>query len=434
MLWSIIFTLSITAIKAHHHRDIDYFIRKSGIQKSTFRLNDAHNGHYHFTDLDDNRDLWIFWRQVMLKHITHDKANLYRMSHAHGKMQTPKKWQEFPCPLNGTKSQETPSHIQKLRPGDIDVVAAIGDSLTAGNGIMWWPSPVVVIAEFRGMSFSGGGIEDWRTILTLPNILKVFNPNLYGFASDHVLAMDRAAHLNVAEPMMLSRDLLYQVQVLIQRMKQDPLIDMQHHWKLLTIFVGTNDLCTEMCHYENMWDFLQQHEQDILEALRELKQNVPRLLVNLIPAPNMVNLIRNLRNISEFCDLAYNFACSCLMSKTYGPEYLQRAQEFIIRWQAIDEHVASRAEFHSSDFGVNYHSFMANFTIPLQTNGDLDMRYFGRDCFHFSQLGNAAMANILWNHMLETGNPRDTEFRPPFQKFECPTLEQPYLAVQGNIY
>lgn len=42
----------------------------------------------------------------------------------------------FPCDPNGpgARSSIVPSSVHMVRPGDIDIVAAMGDSLTAGNG------------------------------------------------------------------------------------------------------------------------------------------------------------------------------------------------------------------------------------------------------------------------------------------------------------
>lgn len=43
----------------------------------------------------------------------------------------------FPCNPNGPgkRSDTVPMSAHTVRPGDIDIVAAIGDSLTAGNGM-----------------------------------------------------------------------------------------------------------------------------------------------------------------------------------------------------------------------------------------------------------------------------------------------------------
>jgi hypothetical protein len=59
-----------------------------------------------------------------------------------------------------------------LRPGDIDVIAAMGDSLTAGAGI-FANSIFHILVENRGVTATGGGQGTWREYLTLPNIIKV---------------------------------------------------------------------------------------------------------------------------------------------------------------------------------------------------------------------------------------------------------------------
>lgn len=39
-----------------------------------------------------------------------------------------------------------------------------------------------IMTENRGLSWSVGGQDTWHKFLTLPNLLKVFNPNLYGYS------------------------------------------------------------------------------------------------------------------------------------------------------------------------------------------------------------------------------------------------------------
>lgn len=63
--------------------------------------------------------------------------------------------------------------------GDIDIIAAVGDSLTsatAANSAALWE----VLIENRGVSWCIGGQGNFRSHLTLPNILKEFNPKLFG--------------------------------------------------------------------------------------------------------------------------------------------------------------------------------------------------------------------------------------------------------------
>ena len=59
------------------------------------------------------------------------------------------------------------------------MVAALGDSVTAGVGARA-NSVLDIFKEYRGVSFSVGGDKTWREYVTLPNILQIFNPNLYG--------------------------------------------------------------------------------------------------------------------------------------------------------------------------------------------------------------------------------------------------------------
>lgn len=106
---------------------------------------------------------------------------------------------KFFCDVSGARSKLVPKSVHMLRPGDIDVVAAIGDSLTAGNG-MFALDVLQILVEGRGASWAIGGFETWRTILTVPNILKEFNPKLYGFSESGTgHSYDKSTRFNVAE-------------------------------------------------------------------------------------------------------------------------------------------------------------------------------------------------------------------------------------------
>ena len=65
----------------------------------------------------------------------------------------------FPCDTApgspGARSATRPTSVHRLRPGDIDVVGAMGDSLTAGSASAA-ANLVEIIIENRGMSWSGG--------------------------------------------------------------------------------------------------------------------------------------------------------------------------------------------------------------------------------------------------------------------------------------
>lgn len=107
----------------------------------------------------------------------------------------------FFCDVDGpgARSKYVPKSVHMLRPGDIDVIGAIGDSLTAGNGAFAL-DVFQVLLEGRGASWSIGGQRSWRNFLTIPNILKEFNPKLYGFSvADQANSYDKSSRFNVAE-------------------------------------------------------------------------------------------------------------------------------------------------------------------------------------------------------------------------------------------
>ena len=75
--------------------------------------------------------------------------------------------------FSGGRSPEVPESVHRLRPGDIDVIAAIGDSIIVGLGLTA-TNILDLMVENRGIVANIGGQGTWREYLTLPNILKVF--------------------------------------------------------------------------------------------------------------------------------------------------------------------------------------------------------------------------------------------------------------------
>ena len=127
----------------------------------------------------------------------------------------------FPCNVNGFRSEKVPESVHKLRPGDIDIVAAVGDSLTsatAANSMALWE----VLIENRGLSWCIGGQDTWRTHLTLPNILKEFNPALFGYSLADSFNVHRNSQFNVAENIATTSDMPFNAAKLVERMKLDP--------------------------------------------------------------------------------------------------------------------------------------------------------------------------------------------------------------------
>lgn len=77
-----------------------------------------------------------------------------------------------------------------------------------------------------------GGQGTWREFLTLPNILKAFNPNLIGYAFGVSQAQDVASQFNVAEIGALSQDLPFMTREFVKRIKIDKRVDFNEDWKV----------------------------------------------------------------------------------------------------------------------------------------------------------------------------------------------------------
>lgn len=172
--------------------------------------------------------------------------------------------------------------MHQLTPGDIDVVGAIGDSLTAANGA-FAVSSLQTTLEGRGVSWSIGGKGNWQQFITLPNLIKEFNPNLVGFPEvENSLGFQKESRFNVAEPGATTNHIVRQAKNLVKRMRSDRHVDIQRHWKVVTMMIGSNDFCLDICYFENQDKLIENARINMIRVLRILRENLPRTLVNLV--------------------------------------------------------------------------------------------------------------------------------------------------------
>lgn len=68
--------------------------------------------------------------------------------------------------------------------------------------------------------------------MTLPNIIKVFNPKLIGYAYGDSLAEEKFSQFNVAEVGALSRDVPFMTKELVKRIKMDKRVNINEDWKV----------------------------------------------------------------------------------------------------------------------------------------------------------------------------------------------------------
>ncbi|EAA44293.4 AGAP011512-PA, partial [Anopheles gambiae str. PEST] len=330
------------------------------------------------------------------------------------------------------RSAKVPTSVHKLRPGDINVIAAMGDSLTAATGAAA-SGFIDLYQENRGLAWSIGGQWDWRNVTTLPNILKVFNPKLVGYSLGDAYPFHRDSQFNMAEIGAVSYDIPYMARAMVQRIRRDPRVDWKRDWKLVTIAIGGNDICSFVCTMRYPEQLPAKHRLRLQRTLRYLRDSMPRTFVNLVSVPSVAKVVM-LQRKPFACESLHHGECSCWIGKLYNQSEASRdrwarIQDEYIR---VEKEVAESREFRGLDeFAVVYQPWSLNVTMKM--NGkDIDYSLLSYDCFHMSQKGNAFAGTALWNNMLEPVGKKTPNWRPLLKNFKCPTKESPYLITYDN--
>lgn len=362
--------------------------------------------------------------------------NMFGSQHQIDKSRMLKRTQEkvhksikFFCDTNGTRSETRPTSVHELRPGDIDIIGSVGDSLTVGTGSFSYFLPQLIV-DHRGTSWSAGGKGTWREFLTVPNILKVFNPKLIGYAYGDAVAEQRFSQFNVAEVGALSRDLPFMTRELVKRIKNDERINITEDWKLISIMMGSNTFCLELC-YDDYSIYAEKHRQEVLTALLYIKEHLPRTIVNLILSPSLEILLK-FTNLPTICFFTHIVECPCL----YAIQYKDKLSDYIKvmkQFQEVEKELIELEELkNKDDFTVVLQTFTEHLNFPLNRFNTTDTSYLASDCFHFSQKGYARAANALWNNMMEPVGLKSTDWSKEFDRFVCPTNESPYIRTWKN--
>lgn len=82
-------------------------------------------------------------------------------------------------------------------------------------------------------------------------------------------------------------------------MRSDPLVDINRHWKIVTMMIGSNDFCLDICYYDNQDKLIDDAERNLISVLRIIRENLPRTLVNVVIP------------VGECCGMVLWFLCGC---------------------------------------------------------------------------------------------------------------------------
>jgi len=327
----------------------------------------------------------------------------------------------FNCQI-GPLTNPRPTSVHSLRPSDIEVIGAIGDSLTAANGAK--ASTILgLLEECRGVSWNMGGENaDITKSVTLPNILRKFNPNLHGFSTGSGKNTSSNAVFNSANPGDTSFEMYEQAISVVKNIKNSNKVDFQNSWKLITFFVGGNDLC-KSC--KNSKYTIQNYVDNVRKTLDYFRDNLPRTLVNLVLTLD-VRGIELLTGIT--CRNMQKTFCSCVFEDSFKATLQGLTKGF---QRGVEDLISSGRYDTKDDFTVVVQPFMTKMSPPLTSTGAADYSYFAPDCFHFSTKGHQAAAIELWNSLLTPVGQKTTSWNlnTPIQ---CPTQLKPYIYTNKN--
>ncbi|XP_006820484.1 phospholipase B1, membrane-associated-like [Saccoglossus kowalevskii] len=333
----------------------------------------------------------------------------------------PRPPRDFPCSCVNPGTSAVSVHA--LSPFDVKIVGALGDSLTAGSGA---DAAIIVgsLNDYRGVVYSIGGDEDFSAgVTTLPNILQEYSPSLKGFSLGVCNRDETASALNVASPGDVSRDMKYQAYRLIDRMKLHPDVDYELDWKVVTILIGGNDLCS-FCDDKELYT-AERYQQHLQEALDVLHEGMPRAFINLVSVLQVAELSQLNGTI---CNIIHCLFCTCVKYGDDQNELVELTKEY----QRVTHELIDSGRYETSDdFTVVVQPFLEETTLPLDENGDPDKSYFAKDCFHFSEKGHATAAVNLWNNMFEPVGLKSRVFNPEADVY-CPTQDVPYFYTSKN--
>ncbi|XP_019137943.2 phospholipase B1, membrane-associated isoform X1 [Corvus cornix cornix] len=331
---------------------------------------------------------------------------------------------ELSCPGH-TPSSRVPTSVHELRPADIKAIGALGDSLTTAVGA----KVPDLQTDWRGLSWSIGGDETLEIQATLPNILKKFNPNLFGFSSG---SSKETAGFNVAERNATARDMPAQARALVELMRSSSKINFKEDWKLITVLVGGSDLC-QYCLDKETYS-VQKYIKHLQDTLDIFYKELPRVFINMVEMLEFSGL-RQITASSSECALRAKKVCPCFLNPEENSSELQEIKRVNRDFQAEALQLINSGRYEQrEDFAVVMQPFFRNTLLPLDSTSKPDMSFFAADCFHFSVRGYAEMAMALWNNMLEPVGEKQTynNFTHDRSKLRCPNPEKPFLSTRRN--
>jgi phospholipase B1 len=304
-----------------------------------------------------------------------------------------------------TPSASNPTSVHRLRPNDIKVVGALGDSVTAGFGARA-TNLVNLLQEARGASWIIGGDSD---VITVPNLLRTFNPQLKGFS----VGIGERGFGDVSVSGAVSSGMRRQAETLVTNMRNNlSATEFQNDWKLVSMWIGGNDMCSAGTSTAN-------YVAGVEAALDVIQAGLPRTFVNLVTMVD-VGKLYEITGLDTGCLAVRPTVCS------RGRDAERSAQE-AAAWQAGLDQLVLSPKYVSNDFTVVLQPWYKEFEV----GGNVDRSFLAPDCFHYGIKAHEFATLATWNNLFQPVGEKQISYLVGEQTV-CPTNANPFLYTAEN--
>ncbi|KAJ3287258.1 hypothetical protein HK104_008701 [Borealophlyctis nickersoniae] len=335
-----------------------------------------------------------------------------------------------------------PTSVHDLRIDDIKVIAALGDSITAafgakGLGNRTDPLPLKSTYENRGVSFSMGGDPNSTT---LPNLLRRFQKDLVGASvGSHPAEIcyglwclpfqyhPEEDNLNAAQTGAMVFNLIHELDYLISQMKATPGVDFDNDFKLLTLFIGSNDVCLGCS--PGVIPTLPSpdtYEALMRAVLERIRKSIPRVIVNVLMNFN-VSQVYDLTYKDPWCATLRNtgltFECTCaFLPGPAGPttRLLMDTLTQLYNQRLLRIAASYRSSTPDPSFAMMVDPLLSDVRIK-----EWGLEYLSNvDCFHPGVGAHEVMGVGVWNNLFRPYGSKRTSLDPSEEiTAECPADE-----------
>ncbi|KAL1918571.1 uncharacterized protein VTP21DRAFT_2593 [Calcarisporiella thermophila] len=294
--------------------------------------------------------------------------------------------------------------VRRLRPQDIGAVLSFGDSITAGFAMSSGHIPFVQILEERGKVFSIGGDSGQ---LTLPNILRLYNPKLTGMSTDVTLPLATGNELNSAisgaTSKILNKEIDRAVSLLNGKYRA-----IKNQWKMITLLIGPNDVCGIISNTNPI-----EYGKNVRAAVERIRTDIGKAFVNLVGVLD-VTQVHSAAQSDLYCAIYMNtFPIECPNAvPSKAPATRQRIAEYNAQLAQIADDYQAK---NYSDFYVSVQPAFEKAVFDKYGQGFLS----GLDCFHPNVCANKAFAVGLWKNLFEPKGKKSTLY-PENATIYCP--------------